>query len=265
MDFSKLTKQMLEFSKENPYVKSFWIRGSQAIGRATKNSDIDFVLLISSKSKLESIKKELQKFLVKTNMPAYLGDGEWEEWQFPNGQDIGIRFYTYKELENIVNNFYKDEYFFLENMDLIQNVLVESNILYDENSKIKSLKLRIEKKPEKFLLNVAEKLIKRLENKLIQWDGDRGVAKGVFQHISDMWHITREIVFSHYLLNYEFSMNAMKRYYTGDLERFKPNILKEIKIITNIDYDLSNSKEKIRALKNIVKKFRNQLNKKRAE
>ena len=265
MDFSNLTNDLLEASKTNDFIIGFWIRGSRAVGRETANSDIDYVFLVKEKKDYKKVEKLLDNFLIKTNMPAYLGDGTWDEWQLKNGQDIGIRFYTFDEIKNTVNKFYKNQDYFLDNMDTIQNVIVESNMLYDPKGKILKLKEKVENKPEDFLLDIAERLIIRLENKLVQWEGDRGVAKGPFQHISDMWHIIREIVFSHYLLNYEFSMNAMKRYHTGDLERFKPNIVKEMKIMVDIDYDLSNEKEKIKTLKKIIRKYRKELEKKRAK
>jgi len=222
---------------------------------------IDSLSVQSICEHLDISEKELKKFLIKGKMPAYLGDGEWDEWQLKNGKDFGLFICTYSEIQKITKDFYKDQDSFLKNMDAVQNIIIESKILYDPKHKIKNLKKKIENKPKQFLLKVADRLITRLENKLVQWEGDRGVAKGVFQHISDMWHIIREVVFSHYLLNYEFSMNAMKRYYTGDLERLKPNIVKEINILTYIDYNLSNSKEKIKSLKSIVKKFRKKLEK----
>lgn len=265
MDFQDLTNDLLEVSKSNDFIIGFWIRGSRAVGRETSNSDIDYIFLTKDKKDFLKVEKLLDKFLIKTNMPAYLGDGTWDEWQLKNGQDIGMRFYNYDEINYVVKNFYKNQDFFLENMDLIQNVIVESKILYDPKNKVSKLKEKIENKPQDFLLDVAERLIVRLENKLVQWVGARGIAKGPFQHISDMWHIIRELVFSHYLLNYEFSMNAMKRYHTGDLERFKPNVVKEMKIMVNIDYELTNEQEKIKTLKQIIRKYRKELEKKRAK
>jgi len=252
--YEKILPWFINVSKNNEFIKSFWLHGSRCVNQQTVYSDLDIAFIVNSNKDKDILKKKLKSKLFYRKFYDYFKQRDFEYWEYKK-REVGIHIYSLKEFKKLVKSFFNSIGYFEKNQGMIQHIFVESKLIYDPLDIFLEAKEYLLEYPEKLRKELIELTLKRIWQE-VEWWTIRKSWKNIFEEMKVIETFIDEVTKCHYALNKLYRKNFLKQY-LFDIKKLKPNLEKEIMFLSEIMVSKKNDKKKIIIMNNIFKKLNN--------
>jgi len=243
-----------KMTKSNQSINSLWLHGSRCANQHKKYSDLDVAFIVGREKDKNKLKAELKKKLYYKKLYNYFYYKIFEYWEF-NNKEVGIHIYSNREFNQMVKSFFSDLDYFEKNQGLIRHIFIESEILYDYRNKFAKARSILSEYPQSLKKIVIEITLKRIKQEA-EWWNVRKYWKSVFEEITILGLFIDEVAKCHYALNDRYRKKFLKQY-PIDMKNLKPNLEKELKILTYINPINSKDRLKIATMNTVFRKLNN--------
>ena len=240
-----ICKKLKTILSDKLYVLAIFNNGSSIVGTDLPQSDVDFTIVVKSKS---DINKTLS--LLKKNL-KFLGVYH-EVPHFEFKKKLGICIYDKQTMDFFVNILYKSKKDFLQWQKVLQHKIIEAIPVYDPKDLLKRYQAKINSYPKRIQNAVFTDAMRELQEIYKEWK-DYGF-RNEFNFIFQLPEIMKQICLALYSKNKRLFMLPYKRLHK-DLKELQPNIEKEMYYLIQGTHSKKNLEEKRRTLKKIIDKL----------
>lgn len=236
--------QLLEshLAKDSSVVAVF-LNGSQAIGRATPDSDVDFTVLVTNEVAVVQIQDRIADLFEKID-PCH-GVAQYRYAHVC----LCISIFPKSDVLGWVEDAFRSADQLLSSQAVLQHKFVESIPVLDPDGLLAHFQARLTDYPD----NIAEEILSRSVAYLRSEYLDDWGFRNIFHYSYCLQDILEHIGQALYAKNRRFYMPALKRW-PGDLPTLKPNLENELAEMVSISpgCDLDNKRQ---ALERIISRL----------
>lgn len=244
--FDQLNQIIIQLISPLEYVDLFCMHGSQVVGTARINSDIDYYTLLISKHYRDNLLNELGK-----RLPPYGEKDSYFSWE---GRRVSIHFFETKQFIKNLKLMSQNLKNFQQYQGYAQGYIYEAMPILDKNNifqKLEAITAPDSPKIQKLLKEAYQYNLTKLN------DNINGLKRGIsnpFYFIHKLNDINEFILRSLYAANNHYYLSNYKRIHK-DLFLLQPNISEELNFIVIESNIPSNIEKKIELLNVILKKL----------
>lgn len=245
MKYQKLVNSLHSIVKKLDYVDLFCMMGSVVAGTDTKESDIDFYVLLKDIKFKNDFIKQMSKVLE--------SHGEQKHYFKYKNKRISIHIHSTKEIDAKVNNLFRNKDIFIENEWIARGYIMEAFPIYNPKKIFERYQEKIKHYPKKIKRQIIGEDLEFLKMSIHFLK--RGIRSSYYfmDCLKDDLKAIYQIL---YALNDSYYLPFSKRVH-NDLNYLKPGIKKELDYIT-IE---SNTQKKMKRKLELLEKIYNRLKK----
>ena len=244
MKYKKLMSNLYGVVSRLDYVELFCMMGSVAEGTDTKESDIDFYVLLKNLKYKSHFLSQVSSIL-----KTY---GEQKHYFVYNEKRISIHIHSTSEINAKINDLFRDKKTFLDNEWVARGYVIEAIPIYNPKNIFEKYQKKVSNYPQRIKKQIIKENLSFLGTSIHYLK--RGIRSPYYliECLGDELKAIYRII---YALNEEYYLVSAKRVH-NDLKHLKPDIKSEMDFIVKETNTQPKMNKKLEFLQKIYNKLK---------